>query len=110
MSVCTPEGGDDTWVACTCHQTALIQPDDHPDVLLLLNVVQIPKGNIQLLSATVLGLHLQMTSICLLNDSLPGNTQGGQRALHGPERVCHNAGCRTWMLVCWVWLLSITSR
>lgn len=39
------ESSESTWVAGTCHQATLIQPDDHPNVLLLLNVVQVPIGN-----------------------------------------------------------------
>ena len=31
-----------TRVACTRHQASLIQPNDHPNVLLLFNVIQIP--------------------------------------------------------------------
>lgn len=31
-----------TGIACTGNQTPLIQPDDHANVLLLLNVVQVP--------------------------------------------------------------------
>ena len=35
------QDGQNTWIACTGHKAALIQPDDHANVLLLFNVIQV---------------------------------------------------------------------
>ena len=70
VAVGSAVSSQNTWIACTCHQATLIQADDHPNVLLLLNVVQVPKSNKPLLSANATDPSLEMVLLCCWIDIL----------------------------------------